>query len=175
MKSKQKGVTLIELLIVITVIGILLIGIIGTAKNYVANAKVRSTSEELREGLLFARAQAITRNTVVNFTATVNGSWQVTTPFSTPANAVIQSRSTNTANVNVVGADATTGNAIMSAAFNGTGRPTGNAIIFNVTPQSLSCNGGSGGSATCLRVQVENGGQVKICNPGAPAAPYACA
>jgi|GEM_PF-6786780 len=173
MKSKQKGMSLIELLVVLAIMGILLMGMVSLGKNYVANAKVRSTSEELREGLLYARMQAITRNTVVNFSATSNGSWQVTTPFSTPANAVIQSRSTNVAAINVVGVDAT-GNTLMSTSFSGSGRPV-NPLIFNITPQAVSCNGANGGSATCLRVQVDNGGQVKICNPGAASAPYACA
>ncbi len=172
MKSKQHGVTLIELLAVLVIIGILLMGVISYGKNYITNAKVRATSEELRDGLLYARAQAITRNTVINFSATANGSWQVTTPTSTPADAVIQSRSTNVATVNVAGADAA-GKSLMSASFSGSGRP-GKPVIFNITPQSISCNGANGSSATCLRVQVDSGGQVKICNPGAATAPYAC-
>ncbi|MBC3863523.1 GspH/FimT family pseudopilin [Undibacterium jejuense] len=169
MTSKQQGMTLIELLIVLVITGILLMGVISTGKNYMTNAKVRSTSEELREGLLYARAQAITRNTVINFSATANGSWQVITP----AKVVIQSRSTNVATVNVNGADAN-GTPRMSTSFSGSGRP-GTPVIFDITPQSVSCSGTNGGSANCLRVQVDNGGQVKICNPGAASAPYACA
>ena len=66
----MRGVSLIELMVGIAVFSVALMLGIPTFGEWIANAQIRSTGESLQNGLNFARAEAVRRNTIVRFQLT---------------------------------------------------------------------------------------------------------
>jgi len=67
---KQRGVTLIELMVAISVLGILLALAVPSFSRMIQDAQNRTAAESLLNGLQLARAEALRRNTPVRFTLT---------------------------------------------------------------------------------------------------------
>lgn len=146
------GVTLIELLIGVTIVGIILIMGLPSFKSWVQNTQIRTATEAIQNGLELARAEAVRRNTLVRFqlTSTMDSSCVLTTASSnwvvsldnpsslchiptsdTTAPRIIQQRQVREGSVNTVvasqevtsaGVAATTPVYNGSITFNGTGR-----------------------------------------------------
>ena len=68
--SRQCGFTLIELMVVLTIMTLLLLAVAPSFSSWVANAKVRSVAEEVANGLRMAQAEAIRRNRPAVFVVT---------------------------------------------------------------------------------------------------------
>lgn len=66
----QRGVSLIELLIGLAIIGILVVLALPSYKIWILNAKIRNAAEGTLNGLQLARAEAVRRNTSVGFVIT---------------------------------------------------------------------------------------------------------
>ena len=82
----QRGMTIVEIVITITILSILLAAGIPGFQEWLANSRVRTASDSLLNGLQVARAEAIRRNRLVSFRLDgVAGGWQV---VSAPAGAV---------------------------------------------------------------------------------------
>ncbi|MGH8755835.1 MAG: pilus assembly FimT family protein, partial [Burkholderiales bacterium] len=64
------GFTLIELMIVIAVVGVLLTLGLPEAATWIQNTKIRAKSESISNGLQLARAEAVRRNTRIQFMLT---------------------------------------------------------------------------------------------------------
>lgn len=77
----KAGFSLIELLIGITIVGILFIMGIPSFKSWIQNTQIRTATEAIQNGLEWARAEAVRRNTLVRFqlTTTLDGSCVLTT------------------------------------------------------------------------------------------------
>ncbi len=67
---KQRGVTLIELMVAISVLGILLALAIPNFSRMIQDAQNRTAAESLLNGLQLARAEALRRSTPVRFSLT---------------------------------------------------------------------------------------------------------
>ena len=79
-KQRQAGFTLIELMIVITIVGGLLVIALPSMTEMVTNQKVKGVANELYFDLSFARSEAIKRNTTVQVVRTGadwTGGWTV--------------------------------------------------------------------------------------------------
>lgn len=162
--KKYNGFTLIELMITLTVLGILLMSVVGFAGTYVSNAKLRSITDEFRTGLMTAKIEAIKRNSKIDFTATSNGSWSIAIPAAYTESGDIQSLQHKDIDGNslyVVGKDVD--NVSVSViSFTGSGRPTvSKNVTFSVTIPNKTC----GVDITCLNVLVTTGGQIKVIKP----------
>jgi len=68
--ARSAGFSLIELMVVVTIMGILLAIGIPSYRTWIENGKVRSYAESLQDGLRYARAEAVRRNTSVRFQLT---------------------------------------------------------------------------------------------------------
>ncbi len=66
-RQQERGFTLLELLIVLTIIGMLYALLPGTLFSSSASVEVRSTARDIADGLRQARGQAIARNREVVF------------------------------------------------------------------------------------------------------------
>lgn len=66
----DRGLSIIELLMVITLVGILLVLGIPGFGNWMANSRVRSTAEDLQNALREAHDEAVARNRTVAFVRT---------------------------------------------------------------------------------------------------------
>ncbi len=73
---RAAGFTLIELMITITVAGILLMIGVPTMRSVVENGRIRAAGESWKYGLALARAEAVRRNAQIEFVTDTDG-WQV--------------------------------------------------------------------------------------------------
>lgn len=185
-RAFQRGVTLIELMIGITIVALLLFLGIPSMFEWLANSQIRTAAESTLNGLQIARAEAVRRNTTVRFSLTstltsactvsgTGGNWVVSindpagkcdiAPSETTDPMVIQVRSAaETPNVSVT---ATGGS---SLSFNGLGRPTGTNPITQIDFSNPTAGGACQHDATpgpmrCLRILITAGGRIKMCDP----------
>ena len=64
-RAAARGVTLVELLVVITIAGLLIVAAAPTFTDYTSNARLREAGHALQAEALNARSEAIKRNRVV--------------------------------------------------------------------------------------------------------------
>jgi type IV fimbrial biogenesis protein FimT len=76
MLRKQRGFTLVELMVTVAVLAILASLAMPMMRVAIANSRVRAASESIQNGLAQARAEAIRLNTRVEFVLAATG-WQV--------------------------------------------------------------------------------------------------
>lgn len=69
-RQQMKGLSLIELMVVLTVIGVMLMLAIPGFGNWTQNSRIRTVAEEVQNGLRLAQAEAVNRNRRVAFVRT---------------------------------------------------------------------------------------------------------
>jgi type IV fimbrial biogenesis protein FimT len=169
---RPRGFTLVELLVVVSLIGLLLAAGGPALGSYISNAKLRTVAEQMRDGLRQARTEAIRRNTPINFVPGGTG-WSVVLPAAGQDAAVTLASRTAYANEDTLVATAST----TQVAFNGAGRLTtsGPFTVTLTTQAGASGCAAAGGSARCLNVIAVRGGDVRVCDPAlATGKPEAC-
>ncbi|MDM0115269.1 GspH/FimT family pseudopilin [Variovorax sp. J22R133] len=175
----MRGFTLIELMVTITVLGVLSVFAYPSYANFIQNTQIRSAAESVVSGLQIARAEAIRGNKNVQFqllntsaTSTVTGGggtdWSVVSAAAaTPTvfDQTVQTRYESSATSKARVGTATTASATVATAgagmpatitFTGMGRTT-------TTIQQLDFTGASG--TRNLRVLIAPGGDVRLCDP----------
>ena len=192
LRPMHRGVTLIELSIGLAIVAILLaLGMPGFL-DWIQNSQIRTAAESVQNGLQLARAEAVRRNTGVQFAVT-GADWTVgcIPPGTVDCPASIQTRSGTEGSANAIvtssevlpsGAAAGTPVFAGTVVFNGLGRVNGGSIgagnnasyfITSSTGNCVACAAGStwgdcpttAGKRRCLRVVVSTGGQIRMCDP----------
>lgn len=173
----QRGFSLIELIVGVMIISILAAVGIPSFASWIQNAQLRTAAETITNGLQFARAEAVRRNTNVQFSLTgttnVDSSWSVGCVIPVgdlnadgvdDCPAIIQSRNGSEGSRNaVVNADTAT------IVFTALGRNTSNGDnTINVTNPTGGLCMAAAGSMRCLNIIVTTGGGVRMCNPALP-------
>lgn len=195
--AAARGFTVIELLIGVTLIGVLLALGAPAMGTYLQNSKIGNVTQSYYSGLQAARTEAIRRNTVAqlvltntalstadvanNLTADANGTNWVVRAASSPGvwHPAVDMKT------NVEG-EASAGAAVVVAAsgpagfggvigFNGFGGTAdGNPYsIFVSNPAAGICKANadgsvnSGGSIRCRLINITAGGQIAVCDPAA--------
>lgn len=180
-KKPSRGVSLVELMIAMVVVGILLAAGIPAFSTWIQNTRIRTTAESIQNGMQLARAEAVRRNVLVQFSrgGGTSSGWTVgcTTPVDLNGDgiedpgdcpATIQARpaSEGSTNVNV----SATQDVVV---FNGLGRANTNPSTIPPPPviTTIEITYPSGGACAlagpmrCLRIVVSSGGQVRMCDP----------
>ncbi len=172
-RHDQSGVTLIELLIGLVLIGILLVMAVPAYQFWIQNVQIRNAAEGVLNGLQLARAEAVRRNALVHliFTTATGSGWTISTVV---GGTEIQARSategSESATVTITPALANT------ITFNGMGwlatNNNGSPWITRIDVTSATV---VGTEIRALRVIVGTGGVMKMCDPAVAAGdPRAC-
>lgn len=182
--SRQRGFTVIELMVGIVVLGLLLALGGPSFSQWLHNVRLRNMSEAVLNGIQLARAEAVRRNAQVRFQlvdnltnscalTTAGPNWVISMDSAAGACAstnmaddavptaprMVQSRAASDGSSSVVvAADQS------SVVFNGLGRPTATITVNVTNPAGGACAAG-GGPMRCLRIAVTAGGQVRMCDP----------
>jgi len=159
----QRGVTLIEMMMVLVITAMLILVAMPSFSAWLANAQIRNGAEAVLNGMQFARNQAIQFNTPVQFELTGNSSWTVTRVSD---DEELQSRAeegsaTSETTVQPDGATQLT--------FNGMGwivaNDDGSDSITQIDVEyAVDVDG-----VRPLRVTITPGGSVKMCDPAVAA------
>ena len=181
-RPSQRGFNLIEILVTMSVLGILIALGAPSLAEWLQNQQVRAATEAVLNGLQVARGEAIRRNLAVQMVLEPPTSgWTIceatvepcdSTTLATDATLVIQSRSpdegTSNANVAPVAAD------LVTTAVAVTFSPLGSVVTnFNASPtlarsdviNTRNACIADGGPMRCLRVVVTGGGSIRMCDP----------
>lgn len=182
----SRGFTLIELMIGLTVLGIVLMIGLPSLATWIQNTQIRTAAEGMQSGLQLARAEALRRNTTVRFQlvdtltascvlSATGTNWVVSladpvgncddAPSDTAAPQIIQKKAGAEGAPNAV-ITATGGSSIT---FNGIGRVVNVGPITRVditNTRGGACKTAAGEEPMrCLRVTVSSAGQVRMCDP----------
>jgi type IV fimbrial biogenesis protein FimT len=188
--SRRRGFTLIELMVTITLVGIMLVLAVPGFGRWTSNARVRTVSEELQNALRSAQSEAVTRNRQVAFVRTAGVPAANATPSASGSNWYIQvlpltasegADTTFQADAFLRGgtfsnADRVTVGGDALLCFNSVGRLVNNtstglgancvAPTSAVDPRRLNVSLTS--SDRAMRVEAYLGGRLRMCDPAAP-------
>jgi type IV fimbrial biogenesis protein FimT len=176
----HRGFSLVELMVTLTLLGVLMAAAIPAFGTWTANARVRSVAESIQNGLRMAQTEAIRRNRQAVFALTnatpalgaalaTNGSnWFIQTlPLvaGDPAAFVQGGTFARQSAVTVTGA--------ALVCFNSIGRQVSNpatGLGANCTAPASATAPSTfdvtrSGSDRALRIQVSLGGQIRMCDP----------
>jgi len=164
---RPAGFSLIEMMIVLVIFAIGLAIGLPSYSLWVANSKIRNAAESILNGIQLARAEAVMRNTRVQFVVTTNSGWSFgcSAPTAT-CPAVIQSRAASEGSDGVTVAVSNSGT-VNTVFFNGFGASVTAAgavgparVDFDVDSSVLSA-----ANSRELRVSVFSSGSVRMCDP----------
>lgn len=183
------GFTIIELLVALTIVGLLLALGVPAMSTYLQNSKVASAAVNLTSGIALARAEAIRRNLPVEFVLTnsnvaasgvenavvpavAGANWLVRAPASgifilLDAKSGSEGEAQGAAPaVQITASGVFTG----TIAFNGLGgTTTGLAHSFDLTNPFAGACAAASGPIRCRRVMLSAGGRVRTCDPAVAA------
>ena len=187
-RRPQSGMSLIEALIGLVIMGILIAIGLPNMATWLNNSQIRTAGETMLAGLTLARVEAVRRNQIVRFQLVSNlnagcvitqsgTSWVVSqddptglcdqAPADDTAPRIIQTRSSSEGTPRAVVAAATSS----TVYFNGLGRVTSPGGALNMTQLAISnptggtCVHVDGGDWRCLRIDISVGGEARMCDP----------
>jgi type IV fimbrial biogenesis protein FimT len=176
--NSSRGFTLIEVLIALSIMGLLFMLALPSMAKFLQNSQIRTAAESLQNGLQLARAEAVRRNTRIEYVlmavdpnvGNVGGTPNVAGPNwmvrnfqpggAYTATDFVQGGGTyQSPNVVIAAPDAT-------IVFNGFGRTdlTGTDTITITYPGAGTCIA-AGGQVRCLNITIQIGGQIRMCDP----------
>lgn len=182
--ARPRGFTLIEMMVVVSIIGLLMFAIGPEIGIWMRNTQIRNAADSLQSGLQAARADAMRRNTQVRFTLVTDLSnsctksatgtaWVVSmedptstcdaAPSDVTAPRIVATRASSEGSRNVVvravRSDGTT--AADEIVFDGFGRVVGTTSIARVDFD----NSTSHDNYRALRVAIGAAGNLRMCDP----------
>ncbi|TXF12056.1 prepilin-type N-terminal cleavage/methylation domain-containing protein [Pelomicrobium methylotrophicum] len=168
---KQRGVSLIELMIGIALLAILLFVGVDSYRTWIQNTQVRTVAEAILNGMQLARGEAVRRNVNVQMVLSGGTGWVVSVANT---GELIQSRTDGeggkNAMLSVIPSGATT------ITFNGLGRVVANADASpSIAQVEVSSSALADAETRKLQIRVGVGGDVRMCDPQlSPPDPRAC-
>lgn len=161
-KRRAFGFTLVELLIGVTILGVLLSIAMPDIRAWIQNTQVRGAADSVLSGLQRARTEAVTQNVSTEFKLTDGGSSWVVTVL---GGATIESRTKKEGSANVSVSTIPAGSTTVTFSNFGFVIPnsdaTATATQFNFDSSVLS-----GSENHQMQVRVSSpGGRIRMCDP----------
>ena len=177
--TRQAGASLIEVVITITIFAVLLAAGVPSFQEWIANSRVRTSSDSILNGLQVARAESIRRNRLVEFRQVdVEGGWRVVSApesqmcpdLSPAATEIIQQRGATE------GASGITVSSLPAGAASVTFSPMGVVTSLCGNPITrLDVSTATIANPRALRVTISPSGGMRMCEPSRPSSdPRAC-
>jgi type IV fimbrial biogenesis protein FimT len=164
-RGAARGFTLIELMIAVTVTGILLVLGVPAMRGVVENTRIRATCESIKYGLDMARNDAVRLNTQIEFATTTAG-WEVRrVTDGTVLHAGTGQEASHEVELTMVPADS---DRVTFDAFGrslATNPSDGSAPLTEIDVASVNPPTASGYRP--MNVQVLAGGATRMCDPAA--------
>jgi len=186
---RQRGMSLIELLVSVAILAILAAIGIPSFQQWVRNSRIRSTAESIQNGLRLARSEAAQRGANVRFEFLANGNadWRVCAlngaANCSGAGATVIQQYTSGASNNVVRLNVATTAGDLSAQLGG-GVPANSGITYNAmgrpaapgTDIARIDTSTSVATDRWLITLISTGGMVRMCdpNPNVHGTPLGC-
>lgn len=168
LKFKTAGFSLIEMMIAVAMLAILASAAYPSFRGMIINSKIRNATESIVNGLQKARAEAVARNTNVEFALSTDTSWvvqlagggtQIESRNSSEGSASV-TRTGLVTNLTTLVTTATT--AAAKTTFNNFGGVVANSPASDsLTQVDLTAVGGN----KPLRVLIGVGGNIRMCDP----------
>lgn len=170
---KSLGFSLVELMMGIMIMAILVSLALPGFRDMLRNAEVRNAAESIASGLQRARAEAVARNTNVEFVLGVASSWVVRVVSAPDPPIESRSSSEGSYNVTVSAFAADLATPATTVTFTNFGGVTANVPVSGSLNQvDLTAVG----ATQNLRVTIGVGGNARMCDPSlaAGSSPRAC-
>lgn len=149
------GFSLIELMVTVAVLAVGLALAAPALSTQIANYRLRAAAEGVLNGLNYARAEAVRRNSNVSFTLDASGAgWTVAQD--SPA-TTLQTR----ANGETPGVTAASTTTSLSVTFTPTGLVDTSGVRLSQIDLSTAVSG-----AETRRIDIFGGGLIRVCDPG---------
>jgi len=177
-KTRSSGFSLIEVMVAITIVAILATVAVPSFRTWIQNIQIRTAAESVANGLQRARAEAVARNTNVQFVLGTGSSWTVdyvVKPVST--DPPIDSRLSTEGSVNVTRTVSPAG--LTTITFNNLGTvgvPPNQPLNGDGTSPFAYVDLTAVGGNKNLRVTIGVGGNAKMCDSSlaSGSSPRAC-
>lgn len=167
------GFTLIELVVSVAIVGVLLAAAAPGFSAWIANSRVRTTAESIQNGLMLAKAEAVRRNTKVQFVVTSSAPTAANINAITAATSgtgwlvrVYRSSGTYTATDFIQGrSSAEGGTNVTVAAGQSNFIFSGIARLSPIPAASVNINVTGTDADRPLRITVAQGSAIRMCDP----------
>lgn len=171
-RAQSAGFTLTELMIAVAILGTVVAMGMPSFRQMLRSAEIRSVAESVANGLQRARAEAVARNTRVQFALGAGTAWTVADRAGTTIDtrATDEGSSVNTT-LTAVASDGAT--AATTITYNQLGQVIANA---DATATLARVDVVAAGSVRNLRIVIGTGGSARVCDPNMTAGsnPRAC-
>lgn len=166
--ASSRGFTLIELMVALTLVGLLLRLGMPSFTTFLRNSEIRSTAESISNGLRAARSEATRRNAPVSFTLAGSGSpsWAINL-FDSTTGTLTQppiQKYTNTETGRSAKVVTTPASAV-AVTFNGLGRIILPSPIATANLQQIDVASIVSGEARTLRIYADDVHGIRMCDP----------
>lgn len=179
-KQGQHGFTLTELMVTISVLGIITAFALPAFRMWIVNAQIKTAAESILSGLQLARGEAVRRNTRTYMTISTDtdaNTWRmgcVTADAATCPSTIQQSTHDGSSkiilNFTPNGASTVSFNPFGQVVANADGSQPLSSVTVDVPSDVLAP-----ADTRELTINISRGGQVRLCDPSAPPGdPRAC-